>query len=1286
SLLETHGGQVVADRFEHLAVRAGQLEIAKLPPGDYNLRLKQSGQELQVRVTDGKELTGYALGKNRHLELREPSVAIDSTVINDKTVQVKLVNAGPDTRVHLFATRFVPAFSPYNELAALSRMEASTVSVGPRRSLYIEDRSIGDEYDYILRRQMASKFPGNMLERPSLLLNPWALRSTDTTLQDARAGEAFGESADDAPAPAAPPASVVPGERVAAGDSDYATLNWLFGNSVLANLEPDKNGVVTADIANFGGGQHLRVVVVEQGNVVQASVSLPAGEAKRSDLRLANGFDPQSHLIQQKQIKVVQKGDTFVLKSIDSSRFEAYDSLSQVYRLYETLQPDAKFNEFRFILDWPKLTPEQRREKYSKYASHELNFFLLHKDPEFFAKVVMPYMANKRDKTFLDDFLVDGDVSYYLDPWRHGRLNVVERILIGRKIEQERQWVSKHVEELVAILPPDPVRFNQLFDTAVKGSQLSADESSTLGLAISGRLGRPNARYALGDLAAAATPTKAPPAPRAGDPAGVTRHAITMDADRDGLAAEVEEKQAGARQANRRRESAAAKADAKGESLARGGGGMGGFGGGAFGFDVAGKDRAKLQQLYQQLDQTKEWAENNYYQLPIEQQTAELVQANPFWRDYASHREGLFLSEHVAEASHSFTECILALSVLDLPFAADKHDVKFERDEMSLTAGSPVVMFHEEIREPMDTDEDASILVSQNLFRQDDRYRHENNQQLDKYVTDEFLTQTVYGCQIVVTNPTSAPQKLSLLTQIPVGALPLQRGKETQSVHLDLQPYHTQTVEFYFYFPAVGKYEMYPVHVSHDGTLLANAEPRVLNVVESLSRVDRTSWAYISQNGTNEEVLDYLRDNNLQRTNLDKIAFRMGEPEYFETVTGLLVQRHVYNRTLWSYGVRHNQPTRVNEFLRHEDGFVSQCGPYLESPLLTIQPVERKIYQHLDYRPLVNARRHQLGARRQILNDRLFEQYQSLLNIHSFVTELNDDDRMSATYYLLLQDRVEDALEMFADVNPQGLETGVQHDYFVAYLGFYTGDLDPARTMVEKYADYPVDRWQRSFAAIGAQLREIDGGASEVIDQEDRDQRQAALAANAPSFDFKVESGKITLSHANVASATVNYYLMDIELLFSRNPFVKQYSGQFSHIKPNQSQTVALPGNRGTKVVALPKSLDNRNVLVEITAGGVTKTDAYYSNSLSVQLSERYGQVRVADQDGKPLSKSYVKVFAQLRNGQVKFYKDGYTDLRGRFDYASLSTNELDQVQRFSVLVMSEQHGALVKEASPPAR
>jgi hypothetical protein len=63
-----------------------------------------------------------------------------------------------------------------------------------------------------------------------------------------------------------------------------------------------------------------------------------------------------------------------------------------------------------------------------------------------------------------------------------------------------------------------------------------------------------------------------------------------------------------------------------------------------------------------------------------------------------------------------------------------------------------------------------------------------------------------------------------------------------------------------------------------------------------------------------------------------------------------------------------------------------------------------------------------------------------------------------------------------------------------------------------------------------------------------------------------------------------------------------------------------------------------------------------------------------------------VKVYSKMKGGEVRFYKDGYTDLRGRFDYASLSTNELDNVERFAVLVMSDTDGAIVREAAPPKR
>jgi hypothetical protein len=105
---------------------------------------------------------------------------------------------------------------------------------------------------------------------------------------------------------------------------------------------------------------------------------------------------------------------------------------------------------------------------------------------------------------------------------------------------------------------------------------------------------------------------------------------------------------------------------------------------------------------------------------------------------------------------------------------------------------------------------------------------------------------------------------------------------------------------------------------------------------------------------------------------------------------------------------------------------------------------------------------------------------------------------------------------------------------------------------------------------------------------------------------------------------------------------------------------------------------------VEITAGGKTQARAYYANELNIQISENFGRLQVLHAaDSRPLAKAYVKVFAEI-NGQPKFYKDGYTDLRGKFDYASLSTGQLDQATRFSILVMSEAHGAAVKEAKPP--
>jgi hypothetical protein len=234
-------------------------------------------------------------------------------------------------------------------------------------------------------------------------------------------------------------------------------------------------------------------------------------------------------------------------------------------------------------------------------------------------------------------------------------------------------------------------------------------------------------------------------------------------------------------------------------------------------------------------------------------------------------------------------------------------------------------------------------------------------------------------------------------------------------------------------------------------------------------------------------------------------------------------------------------------------------------------------------------------------------------------------------------------------------------------------------------------------------------------EEPDRERQQAELAASEPSFDFKVENLTIALTWKNLGEVTINYYLMDPEFLFSASPFVTQDAGRFSIIKPTQTATQKLPPNTAALDIPLPDAFAKANVLVEVLGAGQRKAQPYHANTLKLTLAENYGRFELRDTPGdKPVSKAYVKVYARLSDGTVRFFKDGYTDLRGKFDYASLNSgsqptpprpvpaahdggpsgldyqmlapSELSSVERLAILILSDAHGATVREVSPPSR
>lgn len=1272
SLLEVRTGTYVANWFKTLVIADGFLEISGLPAGSYDLLMKETGTRTTINVTEGDAREGYALGANRLLEIRNPApLQISAVSADDKDLKIRVRNADDFTRVHVFATRFRPAFSAFAELTR-PLVEPGVVTPAKFDSVYVSGRDIGDEYRYVLERKYAVKYPGNMLTRPSLLLNPWVLRKTETGAQQAEAGTAMPSAM--AGLGASRSAGGIGGRAQDRPADGFANLDFLPAPSaVLANLRPGKDGLVTITRKDLGEGQDVHVVAVNPDNVVCRELVLPEVKLVPRDLRLAAGLDPAKHFTEQKKITPIGPDSKLVLDDITTSKIETYDSIGKVYRLFSTLSGDATLAEFGFITAWPNLKPEEQREKYSKYACHELNFFLCRKDPKFFESAILPALKNKKDKTFLDRWLIGDDIRDYLKPKAYEGLNIVERILLAQRIKEEAPAAARHLKDLQDLIPPDLDRLNQLFLTAIKGSALETGGAGDKFEQARDMLGEKNLWHRIADADAA----------KPGGFAMETREdgTGTLDsvaADPAMVPAETPPPAAPAPMVTGSR---AAKLTGKSRAL-RGTG------------EKADKEsmsellekRADGRQLYRKLDKTQELAENNYYHQPIENQNAALVTVNPFWTDYANYSgKEPFSSPRVAEASRSFTEMMFALAVLDLPFEAKEADATYEGAKMTLAAKSPLIAYHKEIKESAPDKTAPPLLVSQNFFRASDRYRFENGERFDKYVTEEFLTHVVYGCQVVLTDPTSSPLKLDLLMQIPRGAIPVNRGLFTRSVPVRMEPYSTTTFEYYFYFPAPGAFGHFPVHVSRNGQLVGSAPAVAMKVVDTPTKIDTTSWDYVSQNGTPEETLKFLDTDNPNRLNLERIAWRMHDKEFFAKATDLLSRRHVYNHTLWSYGIYNDVPAAIGEFLLHSDGFLNQCGDYLACQLLTIDPIVRKSYQHLEYSPLVNARAHQLGKRRQIVNEQMARQYHALLKVLGYKQDFDNADLLSVVYYLLLQDRIDDAKRFFGNVKRTDTAMQIQHDYLQAYLDFYSEDRKLARSIAAKYSDYPVDRWRNVFREVVTQLDEIEGKAASVVDKENRDQLMAKLAATEGGFEFSVESRKITVNCQNLASATVNYYLMDVELLFSRNPFVKQEAGQFAWIRPNRTDAIKFPAGGKSTSFDLPKEFQNANVMVEIVATGARKALPHFANSLAVQVIENYGQVKVANlKTGAPLPKVYVKVYARMKDGATQFYKDGYTDLRGRFDYTSLNTSDLENVEKFSLLILSETDGAVIREATTP--
>ena len=1273
-LVEYRGGIVFASHSDKVTIEQGLLKIVGLDVGSYRLLDHASGRTVQISVVKGVEQADTLVGQEKILESnRVRPVFVQDVKIEADKIRVQVGNHDRFTRVHVVANAFRPITGHGLSLPApaLSLSSASRLRIP---SFYINSLKLDEEYQYVLQRQFAAKYLGSLLPQPSAILNPWELSVTQNTSKDAAVGDPMA-------AMAAPPAAMGVERGVTNGAAGMMALNGLpdyeflkRGCMMLTNGKCDDAGLISIDRKALNGLTSVTVLVVHPSGTTFRSIALPLEQPRElNDRRLANAFAATDRLTEVQGVKILTGTEKHDLGDASSTRVKLYNSIADVFALYKTFLPNQPdLVKFECLTKWSTLRDEEKDVHYADLACHELNLFLMLHDKPYFDRVVRPYLANKMQKQFMDDYVLGLDLAKYVRPWKLAQLNAVERVLLAKKLDGQSGSTKRWMGDLVRSAPIDSNAQANRFATALMSTSLGISD---------------DARLALGETTFFLdAKSRGSDANRREDQTLSLNRSFggeQLQRDKSDRFYEAEMLMEQVEDSPKKEKQAQA---GRAYSNMRRAGGLGGGRG--------------LGRLYQSLESTRKWAESNFFHLTIQNQNAAVVRPNQFWLDYLNHSgDSAFLSESIDMAASNIHEAILALAVLGLPIQSEPIEMGVENGRIVVSKVKNAIAFVQGIRSVEASNEPATVLASQNIFLATDPI------ETAKPVQDKSLIKgTVYRLRLVLTNPSATQVRMSVLQQIPQGAIPLENAKTVAGRKIDLAPFATQELTTKFYFPAAGSFQHYGAQIAIDGKSVIAAPSTTLKVLDVPDSVDESSWAYVSAWGSDDQILKHLETANLFKIDLDSIAWRMSNRKFFDACLTRLTDYGIFNATLWAYALKHNDALRLREYLERSDAVVARVGIILNADIMQVEPIDRLAFEHLDFRPLVVARTHQLGAKRVILNDGLAIQYEQLMGYLSHQMEIEAEQRLCLVYYMLLQNRVEEAIAHFAKTDLASLESKLQHDYFAAYLDMLQGKFDEADLRSQKYVQYPNPRWRDWFGQVRSHVSERKalqaGKTADIASREDwktdasnrilsggREQQNVNESAVLPVLDLIQDGEKVVMRYRNLAEVEINFYLMDVELLFSRSPFSQQDGGRLNSIEPNLAEKRKLVSAKSTADVSIDIPDKLKNLVIEVIGGGLVRNLVLYANSLVVNVSPNMGRLQVLTKRGlQPLEGAYVKVYARDQGGAAKFYKDGYTDLRGQFDYTSLSTNELESTQRFSLLILHPEHGTIVRETEPPKR
>ena len=240
---------------------------------------------------------------------------------------------------------------------------------------------------------------------------------------------------------------------------------------------------------------------------------------------------------------------------------------------------------------------------------------------------------------------------------------------------------------------------------------------------------------------------------------------------------------------------------------------------------------------------------------------------------------------------------------------------------------------------------------------------------------------------------------------------------------------------YYFYFPKTGVYKHFPTNVSVERIVVAKAPNATLRVQKSQTQINEDDFDDILATGSIPNILNFMRTKNIHSSkvsfNLSSVYWLCKDATFYKEGIAILKAKSIFDRAFYSFSIQHNDIETMREFFNSKEvDLKRRVGSQFQSKLVQVNSHEEShdIFNFLDYFPLVNARAHRVGGmessssnsssetKQWILNQNLRETYMKFMVFMAAKKEWTAHDRLQFVNYLLMQERVTEAVTEFGKI------------------------------------------------------------------------------------------------------------------------------------------------------------------------------------------------------------------------------------------------------------------------------